>query len=188
MPARNGNKTGQEGATLMEIIIAMVVIGLVSSGIVTAFVFSRRVTHRSGSELSAVGLAQQTTEALRGAVGGPITGSDLTLATPGIYVDQNMQNPPTDTAGNPAIRRTGLNFPAEFARYQTSALADPNQPAGISSAGVINAGDGRMYIVETNTDLDNDGFTGLNVDGSANGSIELRRVKVRIQWTTTNVQ
>ncbi len=175
MPAHNGNRVGQEGATLMEIIIAMVVIGLVSSGIVTAFVFSRRVTHRSGSELSAVGLAQETTEALRGAVAAPLA-NGLTLTVPGIYVDQNMQNRP---AGSTQV--AGLNFPAEFTRYQTAALADPGQPAGVN-----NHGDGRIYIVEEGADLDGDGFSGLDVDNS--GTIDLRRVKVRIQWTTTNVQ
>lgn len=171
-------RAGQKGATLMEIIIAMVVIGLVASGIVTAFVFSRRVTHRSGSELSAVGLVQQTTEALRGAVGGPIAGSDLTLANPGIYVDRNMQNRPVGST-----QLAALDFPPEFARFQTTALNDPQQPAGVN-----NHGDGRIYIVEEGADLDGDGFAGLDISNPPDGNVDLRRVKVRIQWTTTNVQ
>ena len=160
------------GATLLEILVAMLVIGLVATGIITAFIFSRRMTWRSGTELSSSGLVTETAEALRGAVGGALA-NGLSLA-PGVYADQNMQNRP---AGATPI--AGLNLPADFqARFQT----DPG--TGGSTVAAANHGDGRLVVVEEGADLDGDGQTGLDVSAPADGVVDLRRVRVRLKWTS----
>lgn len=156
------------GTTLLEILIAMVIIGIITSGLMTAFAFSRRLSHRSGSELSVTGYVQEVAEQLRGAVQGNLA-NGLTL-TPGIYVDNNMQNPP---AG--ATRLAALNLPAEFpARF----LSSPGVSGG--TVALANHGDGRVVVVEALVDLDGDGLTGIDLGG---GQI-LRRVRVRVKWTT----
>jgi len=167
-------RKSQMGATLMEIIIAMVVIGMVATGILTAFVFSRRVTWRSGTELGGTGLVQQTAERLRasvnaGAGGGP---GGLVL-NPGIYTDTAMQNqPPGTSATHPA----GLAFPADFTRFQTDAGVNP------SNINLGNHGDGQLVVVEGLTDLDGDNLTGLDFNGD--GQPDLRRVRVRVKFTS----
>ena len=165
----------KRGATLLEILIAMVIIGMVAGGIMTAFVFSRRVSWRSGTELSAASFVQDVTDGLRQAVSNPIPGG-LTLA-PGIYVDEGMQNPP---AGSTPL--AALNFPAEFLRFQTNPGTAPT---------LAGHGDGRLMVVEqadengngiTDEDLDGDGRIGQDFDGD--GVTDLRRVRVRVRWTT----
>ena len=160
---------GVIGATLLEILVAMLVIGLVATGIITAFIFSRRVTWRSGTELSSSGLVTEVAEGLRGAISGP-TPNGLTLQ-PGIYVDQNMQNAPA-TSTPLAV----LNFPADFLRFQTNAGT-----AG-STVALNNHGDGRVVVVEGTQDLDGDGLYGIDFDGD--GQVDLRRVRVRVKWTS----
>lgn len=174
------------GATLLEIIIAMLVIGMVASGILTAFVFSRRVTHRSGSELQGAAQIQQTADSLRGAIAAPMA-NGLSLNA-GIYHSPGMQNPP---AGSNAV--AGLALPADFQRFLTDALGDPALPAGIN-----NHGDGRLVIVEIGADLDGDGiWPGMDgdpvtpgvqpaLDFNGDNQPDLRRVRVRIQWHTPN--
>jgi len=160
------------GTTLLEILVAMLVIGLVATGIVTSFIFSRRVTWRSGTELSSSSLVTEVAENLRGAIGGNLP-NGLSL-TPGVYVDQNMQNPPAA-----AIAIAGLNLPADFQRFLTS--------PGVTGATVAaaNHGDGRMVIVENaGEDRDGDGQGGISFDGGA--TTALRRVRVRIKWTSPN--
>lgn len=173
------------GATLLEIIIAMLVIAMVAAGIMSAFVFSRRVTWRSGTELSAAGLTKQTVDDLRMAIGGPAP-NGLSLAA-GIYVDQNMQNAPVVGVNNPTPLAV-LNFPGtpadpnSFARFQTDAGTAPT---------IAGHGDGRLIVVENadengngpaDEDLDGDGLIGLDFDGD--GQTDLRRVRVRVRWTT----
>ena len=167
------------GATLLEVIIAMVVIAMVAAGIMSAFVFSRRVTWRSGTELSGAGLAKQSVDDLRMAIAGP-TPAGLSLA-PGIYVDENMQNPPV-VGGNNPVRVPALDFPAEFTRFQTDSGTDPT---------MAGHGDGRMVVVENadengngpaDEDLDGDGQIGLDFNGD--NVTDLRRVRVSVKWTT----
>ena len=176
------------GATLLEILMAMIVIGLVAGGILTAFIFGRRVTWRSGSELSGSGLVQETADNLRASVGG---GGPAGLSlNPGVYVDNNMQNPPTGFT-----RVLALNFPAapDFGRFQTD--------GGTAGPTIIPAthGDGRLVVVDgvgtaqgTN-DLDGDGIWPMmdaNADGFGDldfdhdGVPDLRRVRVRVKWTS----
>ena len=171
------------GATLLEILVAMLVIGLVATGIITAFVFSRRVTWRSSTELSGSGFTVEVTESLRRAINAPqatLPNNGLSLK-PGVYVDQNMQNPP---AGATAIQ--GLNFPPDFqAKFQKD-----TGTAGATVA-AANHGDGRMVIVEkadengngiADEDLDGDGQIGLDFNGDQ--KTDLERVRVRIKWTS----
>ena len=165
----------ETGATLLEILVAMLVIGLVATGIVTAFIFSRRVTWRSSTELSGSGFVTETAEALRSAVVPLANGLSL---TPGIYVDQNMQNPP---AGATAI--AGLNFPNEFqTRFQTDPGTGPN--LGDTDGDLEpDHGDGRVVVVENaGQDLDGDGAGGVSFDGGV--TTALRRVRIRVKWTS----
>ena len=154
----------------------MLVIGMVASGILTAFVFSRRVTHRSGSELTSSFLVSDTQARLR--AGLQRADGQKVSDVPGIYVDQNMQNPPPG-----AIPLAALNFPPEFLRFQTTVLSNPGQPVSGN-----NHGDGRMCVVEAGADLDGDGLTGVDVNNPLDGVVDIRRVRVRVQWTTPNVQ
>ncbi len=167
------NVKSAAGATLLEILVAMIIIGLVATGLITAFIFSRRMTWRSGTELSVANLAQQTAEILRtaGQVAPPPAGQ-LSLA-PGVYSDQNMQNSPAPAANQLAA----LNFPADFTRFQTN-----NGVAGATVA-LANHGDGRLVVVENaGQDLDGDGQSGVSFDGGA--TTALRRVRVRVKWTS----
>ena len=165
------------GATLLEILVAMIVIGFVATGIITAYIFSRRVTWRSGTELSGASLVNETAETLRAAVGGPLA-NGLTLA-PGVYVDSHMLHPPAGAVTLP-VGGDGpnpLDFPGDFLRFQT----DPGV-AG-STVAAANHGDGRLVVVEdASADLDGDGQRGLSFDGGA--TTALRRVRVRVKWTS----
>jgi len=154
----------------LEILVAMLVIGLVATGIVTAFIFSRKVTWRSSTELSGASLVTGMADELRAAVSGP-TAAGLTLQ-PGIYVDQNMQNPPAT-----ATPLAALNLPDNFLRFQTDAGT-----AG-STVAADNHGDGRLVVVENvGQDLDGDGQAGLDLNGD--GTTDLRRVRVRVKFTS----
>ncbi len=168
------NKRGMAGATLLEILVAMLVIGLVSTGIVTAFIFSRKVTWRSSNELSGAGLVNETAEALRGAVGATMA-NGLSL-TPGIYSNATMQNSPAPN--DAAHRLAALNPPADFQRF----LTDAGTAGGTVAA--VNHGDGRLVVVEGAVDLDGDGATGLDVSDPPDGIIDLRRVRIRMKWTS----
>ncbi len=162
------------GATLLEIMIAMVIIGLIAGGVMTAFVFGRRVTIRSSTELSGYTLIRGSAELLRGAgqqVNPPA--GELTLAT-GIYVDQNMASPPAAGGVNPTPLQT-LNLPADFARFLTNEGRTP-------APTFANHGDGRVVVVEEAADLDGDGGQGIDFNGD--GRIDLRRVRVKVRWTT----
>ncbi len=167
------------GATLLEILVAMLIIGLVATGIITAFIFSRRMTWRSGTELSGSWLVTETAEALRA----PLA-NGLSL-TPGIYVDQRMANagpfagvPPAFNAPAGANPIAGLNLPTDFrTRFQTN----------VGAAGTVAAashGDGRLVVVEDGVDLDGDGQAGVDVSNPPDGIIDLRRVRVRVKWTS----
>ena len=177
------------GVTLLEILVAMLVIGLVATGIITAFIFNRRVTWRSGTELFGSGLVTEVAENLRGAVAGPLS-NGLSL-DPGIYADQNMPNPPAGVS-NPRI--AGLNFPDDFRRFQ-----DPASGVAGATVAAANHGDGRVLVVEDApvdannngvddpgeialVDKDGDGLAGLDLD--RNGTTDLRRVRIRMKWTS----
>ena len=190
------------GVTLLEIVMAMLILALVTGGIFTAFVFSRRVNWRTEGELLAQNYSAQVAEDLRLAVAGA-SPSGLRLAA-GVWVDDKLanagafagQNPPfipppgadvpRDGAGNP-INPNPLNFPAEFAaRYQTN-------PG--TAANWTQHGDGRIIVVEgfsdvdgngtatiAENDLDGDGQVGFDFDGDR--ATDMHRVRVKVQWAT----
>lgn len=175
----------QAGATLVEILIAMLIIGLVATGIMTTFVFSRRVSWRSSTELSGTGMVSEIGEGLREAVGGPAP-NGLTLE-PGIYVDENMGMRPA-TAQDLAV----LNLPPDYDRFLTSNGTGPfvNDQDG---DGEPDHGDGRLVVVEEadengngpeDEDLDGDGQIGI--DFNNDGVTDLRRVRIRVKWTSPN--
>lgn len=191
-PTSERQCSGRRGATLLEVIIAMVIIALVAAGMMGAFVFSRRATWRSGTELSAAVLAQQSADGLRLAAATGVAPDGLLLA-PGIYVDDSMGNAP---AGSTVLVPAGggpnpLNFPAEFTRFQTD---------GGTAATLEGHGDGRLIVVENApvdtdvppngiqadelalVDLDGDSLAGQDFNGD--GVTDLRRVRIRVRWTT----
>ena len=193
--AVTAEERADRGATLLEIIIAMVIIAVVAAGIMNAFVFSRQVTWRAGTELSGAGLTRQTVDELRQAITAPLP-NGLTLQ-PGIYVDQVLGN-----AGNGApvgsIPAAGLNFPAEFTRFQVTTNRNPD-PQAANTPRLAGHGDGRVVVVENApvdsngngtidpnelaaVDLDGDGQAGQDLNGD--GITDLRRVRVRVRWTS----
>lgn len=60
---------GARGTTLLEILVAMTILGILVSGVFGAFVFGQRVAASSSGRLVALKFAQQTVEELRGAGG-----------------------------------------------------------------------------------------------------------------------
>ncbi len=184
MRKRTGFYSNKAGVTLLEILMGMLILALVSGGIFTAFVFGRRVNYRSESELMAYNAVQSVLEQLRLAVQGASPGGLPQLA-PGIYVDQKMGNAGPFASQSPAFFSpagstplAALNLPADFqTRYQT----DPGTAANFTSHG-----DGIVMVVEGNTDLDGDGFTGL--DFNADGQTDEYRVRLWVKKTTPNVK
>ena len=177
-----GGTARDGGATMLEVLVAMLVIGLVATGIVTAFIFSRQVTWRSSTELSSAGLVREVAEALRSAVSRPIAAgpkAGLTLA-PGVYRDDNMPNPPAGAVTLP-VGGGGvnpLNLPVDFRRFQ-----DPASGVAGATVAAANHGDGRLVVVEdAGEDRDGDGQSGLDLDGD--GVTDLRRVRIRLKFTS----
>ena len=166
------------GSTLLEVLVAMMIMATVATGIITAFIFSRKVSWRSSTELSGAGLVTETADSLRGAVAGPMA-NGLTLE-PGIYVDNGMPNRPAGAVTLP-VGGGGpnpLNFPADFLRFQ-----DPASGVGGATVARANHGDGRLVVVENaGQDLDGDGFSGVSFDGGT--TTALRRVRVRVKFTS----
>lgn len=73
----------ERGTTLLEILIAMTILGILAAGIFGAFVFSRRVSASSSGRLIATEFAQQTAEHLRGSGGtAALTAGNHTQALP----------------------------------------------------------------------------------------------------------
>ncbi len=165
-------KSGRMGVTLLEIMLAMLIFALVTSGIFTAFAFSRKVSWRSETEIMVQGHIQRVTEKLRLAVAAAL-GDGTTLA-PGYYVDNIMTSPP-NSSSVPAVapvKATWLNFPTELQRFQTA------------------AGEGVYLYVEradenangiADEDFDGDGLIGRDFNGD--NVTDLRRVRMRIKWT-----
>ncbi len=154
----------EEGVSLLEIILAMLILGLVTGAIFTAFSFSRTVSWRSEVQIMAQNYSQKLQENLRLAVGLDLP-SGLTLK-PGYYVDSRMANPPLASDGRTAPTRLAvLNLPPDLQRFQ------------------VNGGDGvYLYIEDLSADYDGDGLRGVDFDGD--GKADLLRVKLKIQWTS----
>jgi len=179
----------------------MLLLGIITGGIFTAFVFSRRVSFRSEADLQSIALAQGMVDELRLAVGG--AGPNGLSLAPGINVDDAMQNPPagadTDPDNNPATPNP-LNLPPAFqTKYQTTAgYLDTDPTVQNSPPNLRTHGDGRVLVVEEGfdavrdgvftpnlaQDLDGDGLTGVDFDDD--GTTDLRRVRLSIRWTTPN--
>jgi len=178
---------GMAGVTLLEILVAMLIVGLVATGIVISFIFSRRMTWRSSTELSSAGLVTEVAENLRGAVGVGALANGLSLQ-PGIYSNAGMQNSP---APNDLDHRLAvLDLPPDFQRFLTNNGTGPNI-GDQNNDGQPDHGDGRLVVVEdadhpaavpptTAADLDGDGQKGVSFDGRTTA---LRRVRIRIKWT-----
>lgn len=189
--------------------MAMLVIGMVAAGILAAFVAGRRITLRSSSELQAMGFVEEIHEQLRSA---PLP-NGITLQA-GIYVDGNMLATarPEAPNGTQAQVLPALNFPNdpnrpdEFAdRFLTN--EDRSTAQGTLGRTWANHADGRVYVVEdaqraavdlngdgdtedpgepalslADVDLDGDGLAGIDFNGDRR--TDLRRVRVRVRFTT----
>lgn len=108
-------RSSSRGATLVELLAAMVVLGLASGGIFAAFYFSRQVSYRTEGKLIAQDYAHQVAEAIRLAIGG----QPGMLLVPGIYLDQNYDDDP-----------------------KTPAADDPPNPCGAPMSRIGGDGDG----------------------------------------------
>lgn len=169
----------QRGVTLLEILIAMLLLGMVTAGIMGAFVFSRQLAWRSHAELAASAMAQGLSDRLRLAVGA--AAPDGLVLDPGIYVDDFMATPPPGAIqldppgplGNP------LNPPDDF---RTRFLTGPTD--GIYMY-VENSDENDNGIGDE--DLDSDGLIGLDFDDPPDFSTDLRRVRIRVEWTSPSV-
>ena len=166
--SKNFSHRSSAGVTLMEILLAMVILGLVTGGVFSAFVFSRRVTNRSQAQTLIQNYMVQLNEQLRRAMAGDIAAGPfqgLTL-NPGVYVDENMVRiPPL------ATRLAALNLPPDLRIYQ-------NRPG--TADDWTGYGDGVILVVEELADLDGDGLTGQDFDGDR--IVDLRRATIRIRW------
>ncbi|MBI1952501.1 MAG: prepilin-type N-terminal cleavage/methylation domain-containing protein [Candidatus Omnitrophica bacterium] len=158
------------GVTLLEILVAMIILGLVTGGIFAAFVMGRRITARSEGELAAAQLVSGTLEELR---------LPNALPGPGIYVDDFMAAPPAGAQRLALLNLQGEvppNGKSDFRlRFMTDAGRTP-QPT------FADHGDGCLLIVEGADDLDGDGLQGTDLDGDA--TVDLNRIKVRIKFTS----
>lgn len=183
---RGNNRFSREGGvTLLEIIIAMLLMGFVAAGAMGAFVFGRRMSIRSATELDAAQLQSQIMENLRMAVGGPSPGG--LLLDPGVYVDELMAQRGEQPAGaivlgdgNPDTPDNPLNFPPAFVRFSVAGGGSDAIPDG-TVLWVENSdedGDG----IDGDEDLDGDGLAGIDFDGD--DVTDLRRVRLRINWTS----
>ena len=172
------------GVTLLEVIIAMLILALVTSGIFGAFVFSRSVGLRSESQLGMMNVGQRILEDLRSRPRGIAVMANLPA---GIYCDDVMlrNTPPIDpSTGNLAVAPPGiapnpLNFSPELARFQTA--TNQGQPPVATIAG---CSDGVLFIIEDNADVDADGRTGLDYRAGDNIQ-DLRRVRIIVKWTSS---
>jgi len=162
----------EAGVTLLEIIIAMLLITMVATGIMAAFVFGRRVTLRSGAEMTFDALATQVAEDLRLATAGNSPNLNIPLAE-GIYHGTDVVNGPPG-----ATTIAALNFPAGMVRFLTR---DGN---GTLAAVLTDNCDGRFVIIEEVTDLDGDGVAGNDLSNPVDGVTDLRRVRVIVNFTT----
>lgn len=173
------------GMTLLEILIGMLILGLVTGGIFTAFVFGRRVNIRSETELAGYASVQAVMEQVRLSVGGTSPGG-LPQTSPGVYVDTRM----VDTARPPgATAISALDLPADFsAKYQTNQGRTP-------AATWPDHADGMVMVVEkadenangiADEDLDGDGKVGLDFNPPATppGKTDLYRVRIYLRKTT----
>jgi hypothetical protein len=161
----------------LEILLAMLVFALVTSGVFTAFVFSRKVSWRSETEIMVQSHVQELMEKLRLAVAANL--ADGTTLTPGYYVDANMTSPPNAANGASPTAVAWLNFPTELQRFQTV------------------AGEGVYLYVErareaggetvASLDYDGDGLIGIDFQNSLTaGATDSRRVRMRVRWTVPN--
>ncbi len=198
-------KMSRKGISLMEVLLAMLVLGLASTAIFTAFSFGRKVSWRSEMEIMVQTYSQQLLENLRLAVlGDPALSRGLTIL-PGVYVDQKLGNAGPFATQNPAfIPPAGatplavLNLPigtlaadpvGNLRRFQTN----PGTPATPGNPAI--PGDGVTLFVEgLGADLDGDGQKGIDFDSwngvtkkwedsDADGQADLLRVRLRVQWT-----
>ena len=178
------------GVTLLEILIGMLILGLVTGGIFTAFVFGRRVNIRSETELAGYNSVQAVMEQVRLSVGGNSPGG-LPKTTPGVYVDTRMlasAQPPGATA------ISALDLPADFsAKYQTNQGRTP-------VATWADHADGMVMVVEkadengngiADEDLDGDGKIGIGFNLPApppGGKTDLYRVRIYLRKTTPSTK
>lgn|SRR3989338_769720 len=77
-------RRASKGATLIEVLIAMTIMGILASGVFGAFVYSQRITTSTEARLMALELTQQTAEELRAAIGEEFRGGASAL-TVGVH-------------------------------------------------------------------------------------------------------
>lgn len=147
--------------TLLEIVIAMGLIALASSAIFGAFVFSRRMSWRSESELRVAEFTQRVTERLR-SVTDKDSDDDLSLGA-GIYVNPGYDDDPTEP---------GKQKPA--GAVEIDALIPPAALAGFNVRVLC-------YVEDHKTDRDGkDGPRGIDFD--QDGVADILWTQVVVNW------
>ena len=168
----------QTGMTLLEILIAMLILALVTGSIFVAFTFSRQVDWRSETELTMANLSHRIGDELRLVVGGPRT--DGLGLIPGIYVD-----PDYDEDQNPA---NGLQNPPNPAGAPLTRLnASSNLRISVIDPSLLRFKVRWKYYVEnapTNaTPIDADGQNGAQgIDFDGDGDTDLFWTNVVVDW------
>ncbi len=175
----------EAGVTLLEIIIAMLLITMVATGIMAAFVFGRRVTLRSGAEMAFEGLATQVAEDLRLATDGDSPNLLIPLEE-GIYYGTDVVGGPPVPADHllPALEFPVIRNAAGNIRGDSPSRFRVRAGDGTLQAVLADACDGRFVIIEEVTDLDGDGETGSDFSVPADGVTDLRRVRIIVNFTT----
>lgn len=188
---------GHKGMTLLEIVIAMAIVALISSAIFGAFVFSRRISWRSESELRVAEFSQRVTEQLRSVVNqtNTTTGSGLSLnaglyVNPGYDKDPNTPDPTNplapydDDPSTEAIDPLPLTKdPCGRGATPIQALTIPEQLRRFNTRVICYVED---HLTKTGPDQDsnpptcNDPPRGRDFNGD--GQVDLRWARVVVDW------
>lgn len=110
------------GFTLVEVVVAMLIVSLVAAGMLAVFVVGRRSIGMAGHEVQALDFAREAIDELKGRVGGYLWGDDYLDPTPtgGTYY------PP----GSPSGGLPPGDFRDTFGGVRTYTV--DNVPAGIA--------------------------------------------------------
>lgn len=158
-------KQNFKGVTLIEILIAMLVLGLASGGIVGAFVFGRQVNMRSQTRLQMAAFGQRLADELRSRV-------NTSSLEWGIHYDPTLdydpitpgrQDPIPPCAGTPLHQVTDMpltdvptHFRTRWVYYVEDSVAGhrTEQPCGDSPRGRDMDANGTTDLIWTKIQLD----------------------------------
>ncbi len=172
--------SGNRGATLVELLAAMVVLGLASGGIFATFYFSRQVSYRTEGKLIAQDYAHLIAEQIRLKTGGGGNLPPNSLA-PGIYLDSRYDDIPGNGDPDPLdFDPDGRKNPcrAAFTRISAGPLDIPLQWKAKYNLRW------RYYVEDKNTWVDAPCGPGpaRGRDFDGNGTADLLWTKIVVDW------